>query len=142
METMKDKELKICGKTVKMRYCAAAETGFERLAGKSSDVFIPEVEKDSEGNIVNVKQKASSEDYIQLAFAAIIAAYARKGEDSPVSADEILFEARPQEIVELVAAVMELRNEWYDVPATVKPEMEEGEGEKNVQQPATSSKES
>ena len=51
-----EKTIQICGKDVQMRYCAAAETGYERLSGQSSDIFVPEVERDDEGNITNVKQ--------------------------------------------------------------------------------------
>ena len=82
-----EKTIQICGKDVQMRYCAAAETGYERLSGQSSDIFVPEVERDNEGNITNVKQRAKADDYIKLALAAIIAAYARNNEESPVTAE-------------------------------------------------------
>ena len=46
-----EKNIQICGKQVTMRYCAATETGYEKIAGKSSAIFVPEIEKDEEGNI-------------------------------------------------------------------------------------------
>ena len=129
-----------------MRYCAATETGFERLSGKSADVFIPDVKKDEKGKVKEVIPRASQEDYIKLAFAGIIAAYTRKEADSPIAADDILFEATPTEIVTLITAIVELRNAWYKVPETIVPETDENEKEeddgKNVQQPANSSNES
>ena len=97
-----EKTIQICGKDVQMRYCAAAETGYERLSGQSSDIFVPEVERDDEGNITNVKQRAKADDYIKLALAAIIAAYARNNEESPVTAEEILYDAAPDEVERII----------------------------------------
>ena len=67
-----EKSIQICGKTVLMRYCAATETGYEKISGKSSAIFVPEIEKDEEGNIKEVKSNATTEDYIILAVAAPI----------------------------------------------------------------------
>ena len=139
-----EKSISLCGKWVTLRYCAATETGFETLSGKSSDIFIPDVQRDSEGNVESITQRATTEDYLRLAFSAIIAAYARKDEEAPITADDILYDATPQEITELITAVLELRAKWYQVPDVVKPEVDvAGEGEdepKNVQAPTTSSK--
>ena len=107
-----------------MRYCAAAETGYETMAdGRSSEVFIPDVEKDDDGNIVNIKQRATADDYIKLAIAAIVAAYAKDEKEPPITGKDILYDAGPQEVTELIRSVIELRNEWYSVPKTV-PEKE------------------
>ena len=139
-----EKKITICGKEVLMRYCAATETGFEALSGKPADVFIPDVIKDDEGNVVSVEQHATTEDFLKLAVAAIIAAYARIGEESPVSTDDILYEAQPADVTLMMTTVIELRNEWYRVPETVKPEMEEQEEDKkkNALPPASSSNKS
>ena len=32
-----------------MRYCAAAETGYEQLSGQSSDIFVPTIEYEEDG---------------------------------------------------------------------------------------------
>lgn len=95
-----EKIITICGKEVKMRYCAATETGFEQLAGKS----IGELDFNSQ------------EDLLRLSVAAIIAAYQRNDEEAPIEAKEILYEAKPAEIVELFKAIFELRAAWYDIP--------------------------
>ena len=104
-----EKTIKICGHDVQMRYCAATETGYERISGQSSDIFVPDVEKDEEGNIIQVTQKAKADDYIKLAIAAIIAAYARQDQDPPITADDIIYDAEPDEVQQLITSVMELR---------------------------------
>lgn len=109
-----EKTITICGKEVKMRYCAATETGFERLAEKSI------------GDIDFTKQ----DDLIRLSLAAILAAYLRDNADAPVTSADILSDAKPKEIVEMFTALLELRAAWYKVPAVVKPEMEEEQGDK------------
>mgnify|MGYP006923359090 FL=1 len=114
-----EKTIQICGKQVTMRYCAATETGYEKISGKSSAIFVPEIEKDEDGNIKSVKQNAKTEDFIILAVAAIIAAYQRKHETAPVTADDIIYEANPEEVTELLKTICELRNEWYNIPAVV-----------------------
>ena len=99
-----EKIITICGKEVKMLYCAATETGFEQLAGKS----IGELDFNSQ------------EDLLRLSVAAIIAAYQRNDEEAPIEAKEILYDAKPAEIVELFKAIFELRAAWYDIPLVLE----------------------
>ena len=127
-----EKSIQICGKTVLMRYCAATETGYEKISGKSSAIFVPEIEKDKEGNIKEVKHNATTEDFIILAVAAIIAAYQRKGEDAPITADDIIYEANPEEVEELIKTIIKIRNEWYKIPDVVKVEDNKTEEEKEA----------
>lgn len=127
-----EKSIQICGKTVLMRYCAATETGYEKISGKSSAIFVPDIEKDEEGKIINIKPKAMTEDFIILAVAAIIAAYQRKGEDAPITADDIIYEANPSEVEELIKTIVKLRNEWYKIPDVVKVEDNKTEEEKEA----------
>lgn len=107
-----EKTIKVLDKEVKIRYCAASETGFEQLSGKSSAVFWPTQDGD---NVIPAQ--ASTIDYIYLAVASIVAAYTSKGEDVPISVEQILYDASPADILQLINAVGELRNIWYDVPA-------------------------
>lgn len=104
----KEKSILICGKEVKMRYCAATETGFEQLASKSI------------GDI----DFQSQEDLLRLSVAAIISAYQRNEEDAPIEAKEILYDATPAEIVELFKTTLELRAAWYEVPLVLKEQIE------------------
>ena len=130
-----EKTIQICGKDVQMRYCAAAETGYERLSGQSSEIFVPEVERDDEGNITSVKQRAKADDYIKLAIAAIIAAYARQNEESPITADDIMYDATPQEVTTLITTVIELRAKWYEIPSVVKQDEPADEEDENDDKP-------
>ena len=98
-----EKTIHILGKDVRLRYCAATENGFEQLRKKS---------------VYDIDFK-SNEDLTALALAAIIAAYARKDEEPPITSDELLYDARPAEIIELVKTVIELRAAWYEVPDVV-----------------------
>ncbi len=109
-----EKTITICGKEVKMRYCAATETGYEQMSGKSI------------GDIDFTKQ----EDLIRLSLAAILAAYLRDKSEAPVTSADILSDAKPKELIEMFTVLLELRAAWYEVPAIVKPEMEEEEGDK------------
>ena len=99
---MNEKTINICGKEVRLRYCAATETGFEQLAGKSIGDF------------------NSQEDLIRLSVAAIIAAYQREGQEPPIESKEILYDAKPAEIIELFKAILEARAAWYNVPLVLK----------------------
>ena len=103
-----EKTICICGKDVQMLYCAATETLFEQLAHHSVNVFL---QGDS-----GEDPAAIGDDYIKLGIAAVIAAYARRDEDPPVSVKDVMYEATPQEIVSLITSAVELRARWYDVP--------------------------
>lgn len=118
---MNAKTITICGKDVEMLYCAATETGYESISGQSCEIFIPEISKDEQGKD-QIRMRATTRDYIQLAVAAVIAAYTRKGEEAPVTADDILYNATSQEVTKLITTVIELRNAWYQVPSVIKPE--------------------
>ena len=103
-----EKTITMCGKEVRLRYCAATENGFELMSGKK----IYEIDFQSQ------------EDLTRLAIASIIAAYERDGQDAPIEAKEILYDATPAEIVELFKTTMELRAAWYEVPLVLKEQIE------------------
>lgn len=98
-----EKTINILGQQVRIRYCAATESGFEQLRGKS---------------IYDIDFK-SQEDLIALAISGIVAAYSMRDEEPPVSSKDVMYNAKPTEIVEMVTAVIELRSAWYEVPAVV-----------------------
>jgi hypothetical protein len=131
---MTEKTITICGKQVKMRYCAATEIGYEKLSDKSSAIFVPEVIKDENGTITDVKQNATLSDFVQLAIAGIIAAYDSENDDAPVTAKQILNEAAGNEVSKMVTTIVELRNDWYSVPNVALTDYveEQEEKEKNV----------
>ena len=146
-----EKSIKLCGKDVFMRYCAATETGFELLSGKNVSVFIPRFGKNEKGEtIVTELPTATSDDFIKLAIAGIVAAYDFRSDENnmvepPVTTKEIIYEASSEEVTAMVTAIMQLRNEWYHVPATIKKEPGsevEDKDQKNVSRPARRSKRS
>jgi hypothetical protein len=106
------------------------------------DVFTPELEKNEEGKfIIKNLPKATDENYIQLAMACIIAAYECDEEQPPISSKDLLYHASREEVQNLVTTVLQMRNEWMQVPSTIKPEMKERESKrKNVKTPTRPSK--
>lgn len=118
---MKNRTLTICGHEVEICYCAATETGFEDLSMK------PIYE-------LNFK---SQKDLLTLCTCAIVSAYAPKGEQPPISSSTLLYEATPQEIVQLTTAVIELRAEWYGIPKVIEDDIkrENEEAEANGEEP-------
>lgn len=104
-----EKTITICGHDVRLRYCAATETGYEMNAKKS---------------IADIDFR-SQEDLICLSIAAIVAAYESTDEQAPISSKDILYDATPKELIDMFTAVLELRASWYDIPLVIKPEMEE-----------------
>ena len=128
---IKEKVITICGKQVSMRYCLAAEEKFEETTGRSIEIFNPEVkERDEKGKATKIDPaKATKKDYKELAYAAIFAAYKRNGTEPPITKKEILYEANAEDVLTIIAAVIELRLLWYNIPSIVKPEIEETEEE-------------
>ena len=122
----------LCGKKVKIMYCAATETGYEIMAEKSSQVFLPTIiERDENGKVTKAEPPAATlDDYIKLALAGIVAAYESEDENKkpPVTSKDILYHATSEEVTNLVATIGKLRAAWYNVPDVVAPDK---------QQPAT-----
>lgn len=116
---------------VRMRYCAATETGFERLTGKTISIFLPKTQNVN-GEVTTTAPEAATIDYITLAMAGIIAAYARINEEAPIDLDALLYEARPEDIVLLITTICELRNDWYKIPAVIQADQQPEEAPKNA----------
>lgn len=140
------RKITILGREVEMLYCAATETGFEDIAGKTADIFNPIPVLDKEGKVKELMPPpATTKDYIYLAVACIVAAYASRGEEAPNLTNDILYNATPAEVQLLTKTAIELKLEWYKVPttATLDKMKDDGKGKKkNVKQPATSTKQS
>lgn len=102
-----------------MRYCTATETGYEEASGKSSAIFIPKIIEGKDGKPTKVIPKSTTADCILLATAGIVAAYTRINEEAPITADDILYDAEPEEVTALITAILEMRNEWYKIPSVV-----------------------
>ena len=101
-----------------MLYCAAAENGYEDMAGHP---------------IYDMDIK-SQKSWMMLAIACIIAAYAKNNEEPPIDMSNIIYEATPGEISNMITTAIELRKEWYEIPkvlADKKPKRKDKDVEKN-----------
>jgi len=139
------RKIEILGREVEMMYCAATETGFEDIAGKTADIFNPIPVLDKEGKVKELMPPpATTKDYIYLAVACIVAAYASRGEEAPNLTNDILYNATPAEVQLLTKTAIELKLEWYKIPETATIDKMENDREekkkKNAKRPATSTK--
>lgn len=118
---MTSKKITICGKEVELFYCAATENGYERISGgKTIGVFIPTFKSDGDGNqVIDKLPEATNEDYMLLAIAGIVAADTYHKRESVISSEDILYNATPTERRLLIDTILELRNEWYEVPKII-----------------------
>ena len=115
-----ERTIHICGKDIRMIYCAATENGYEELSGKSIFSFVPTVTKNDKGEDEVQPAAATSKDYMMLSIASIIAASEQQGVEVPITSKDILYEATAQEVSQMLLAIVELRNEWYKVPDVAK----------------------
>ena len=118
---MTSKKITICGKEVELFYCAATENGYERISdGKTIGVFIPTFKMDEEGNqVIDNLPEATNEDYMLLAMAGIVAADTYYKREAVINSEDILYNATPTERRLLIDTIIELRNEWYEVPKII-----------------------
>ena len=127
---MKEREISICGKQVKMIYCTATENTFEEISGKSISVFVPKFGKDEEGkDIITEPAEAKIGDYVSLAIAGIVAAYVKDKKDTPISTEDVLYNCPPAERNDMIVTITELRNEWYSIPKVVADTIEAENGQ-------------
>ena len=109
-----------------MMYCTASETGYENMTGKSAEVFLIRPKYDEDGKQIGFEPPlATLSDYITLAMASIVAAYAVKDQEPPINSNYVLFEATAEEAKLLVDTVAELRAEWYHIPDVVKTDKQD-----------------
>ena len=123
---MAERTINIGNQDVRMMYCTASETGYENMTGKSVEVFMVRTMYDDDGKQIGFEPPlATLSDYITLAMASIVAAYAAKDQEPPINSNYVLFEATAEEAKLLVDTVAELRAEWYHVPDVVKTDKQD-----------------
>lgn len=96
-----------------MMYCAATENAFEEIAKKSVFEF----------------DGKSQKDLLMMTLSAIVTAYFQTGEEPPVTDSDLLYKCSSRELIEAVKALIEIRNQWYDVPLPVTEELKAEAGE-------------
>lgn len=97
---METSRITICGQEVSVGYCYAAEIAFHNYTGVTVDKF----DADNPQHVV------------YLIMAAIFAYYNAKeheGEGHDLTDEGLLYDSRPEEIVEAFKTVLELRQRWY-----------------------------
>jgi len=99
---MKTKEITIAGKQVSLAYCYATEIGFTDIA----DTGIENIDT------------ANPKHILALIMSAILAYYEGKKQDCPIKSNALMYESDPSEITAAFITVLELRNQWYKLPAT------------------------
>lgn len=118
---MKEKEITIAGKQVHITYCYATEIAFADLAGKDIQQFFNEISTPTAG---------TQRDVLCFIIAAATPCYAKKGEEVPLTADDIMYNTEPADITKAVEAIIMLRADWYKLPASEekKGKKEKGKG--------------
>lgn len=97
---MIEKEITIGGKQVKIGYCFATELVFKQYTGV---------------NIEDMDMQ-NPEHIIYFILSAIIAYYEDSCEQSPVKDTDLMYKAKPAELVAALTEVLKIRAEWYEVP--------------------------
>lgn len=98
--TMTQKTITIAGKQVGIAYCFATEIAFKTLTGNNIE----------EADVTNLEQ------VVYLILAAISAYYQEQEAEAPVTDKDIIYRAKPKELIEALTAVLAMRAEWYDSP--------------------------
>ena len=106
---MTTKTIKIANKEVTLAYCYATEIAFQRYTGTGLENF----------------------DALS-AMLAYNEATKKAPEDAPIKDTDLMYEAKPADLILAVATVFELRKQWYNIPAGDTAEKaEEEDKEKN-----------
>ena len=118
---MTQKTITIAGKQVGIAYCFATEIAFKALTGNNIE----------EANVTNPEQ------VVYLILAAISAYYQEQEQDAPVTDKDIIYRAKPKELIEALTAVLAMRAEWYESPKgeTTEEESEKPKGERKFRKP-------
>ena len=114
---MKTKEITLCGKQVMLAYCFATELTFKNFTSIEIEDFDP-----------------TNRDHIIYMILSAIASYyeSREKEEekkSPVIDKNLMYDAKPAEIIDALKEIIKLKNEWYEIPNGDKIEEKPAEGE-------------
>ena len=112
---METKTTTINGKEVTLCYCYATEINFAKLTdGGNASVFIHETAKKVDAlSKGDATAQPDIEKCICLVLAAAIAYYKSKGEECPITDEDLLFSNSPTELYEAVGAVIMLYGSFY-----------------------------
>lgn len=116
---MKTKEITLCGKQVMLAYCFATELAFKKFTGLEIEDFDP-----------------TNRDHIIYMILSAIAAYyesQEKEEDrkAPIKDTELMYQAKPKEIIEALKEITQLKADWYEIPTGDKVEEKPADAEES-----------
>lgn len=97
---MNKEKITINGQEVGVAYCYATEIAFYKYTGVCVDEF----------------DTKNPEHHIYIILAAIMAYNGAEGLDTTIRDTDLMYNARPAEIIEALRVIFEIRNEWYAVP--------------------------
>ena len=98
---MTTRKITIAGKEVTLAYCYATEIAFRKYTGVAIDQF----------------DAQNPEHVLYIIISAIIAWSQSRGEEPAIKDDELMYNAKPQELIDTLTEIFKLRAEWYEVPA-------------------------
>ena len=109
---MEQSKITIAGHEVGVAYCYATEIAFRNYTGV---------------NVANIDAN-NPEHVVYLIIAAVFAYYNAKKEELPISDNDVLNEASPEEISGAAKAILEMCGRWYHLPnGEAEPDSESGQ---------------
>lgn len=92
--------INIAGKDVNVAYCYATEIAFRKYTGESIEQF----------------DAQNPEHVLYFVISAIVAWSQYKGEEPAIKDEQLMYQAKPKELVEALSVIFKLRMKWYDLP--------------------------
>lgn len=121
------KDITICGRQVTLAYCYATEIAYKDLTGED---FIDYAQHAVES--IQQERDPDTKRTICAVLACLLAYYGDN--EAPVTDADLMKEAKPAELGMAILTILDLRRQFYTVPAGEpedKPSDEEGKKTKN-----------
>ena len=115
------RDITICGKPVTLAYCYATEIAYKDLSDENIGEYINEA--------VDCIQKGTDPDVkrtILAILACMLAYYNSKKEDTPIEFEELMSNISPSEFATAIITVLDMRIEFYHVPAGEPTDKKDG----------------
>ena len=115
------RDITICGKSVTLAYCYATEIAYKDLSDETIGEYINEA--------VDCIQKGADPDVkrtIWAILACMMAYYNSKDQDTPIEVGELMSNISPSEFAAAIITVLDMRIEFYHVPAGEPADKKDG----------------
>lgn len=118
------KEITLCGKTVTIGYCYATEIAYNELSGEDMTDYVQHaIER------INDKRDPDIKRTLYAIIAAVISYADSIGKEPLVKDSDLMREAKPIEIGAAVLELLQLRAQFYKLPAG-EPKEDDGDTKK------------